>query len=159
MINNIIKLFYSEVVKGRMKSMPNEEYEFNEFAKKIKNIALKIDNYSIKLLKILLITFVLYLSFSINKFIGLVLYSLEIIYLIYKTKYEKKFTKTIAHVTNSIEISPEQFVNEEGKKGINLLITLVVISLILGFNYYIAISFLIVFIYTSINIYKVLKQE
>ena len=30
MINNIIKLFYSEVVKTKMNNMPNEDYELRD---------------------------------------------------------------------------------------------------------------------------------
>ena len=59
---------------------------------------------------------------------------------------------------NNIEISADQLINENGKKGINLLITLLIISLLTGFNYFIGISFVIVFVYTARNIYEGFRQ-
>ena len=47
----------------------------------------------------------------------------------------------------------EDRINEESKKCINLLITLLVISIFTGFNYIIALSFLLVFLYTAKNLY------
>ena len=40
MINNIIKLFYSEVVKTKMSNMPNEDYELRDGCKKFRKITL-----------------------------------------------------------------------------------------------------------------------
>ena len=42
MINGIIKLFYSEIVKSKIKSMPNEEYSLRDEYKEISNIVIKI---------------------------------------------------------------------------------------------------------------------
>ena len=63
------------------------------------------------------------------------------------------------NVKNNIEISANHFINENSKRGINLLITLLIISVITGFNYFIGISFLIVFVYTAKNLYEGFKQE
>ena len=65
MINNIIKLFYSEVVKTKMKNMPSESYELREGCKKIRNVTLKIDSFLFRGLKILLALFILYLAFYV----------------------------------------------------------------------------------------------
>ena len=57
MINNIIKLFYSEVVKTKMSNMPNEDYELRDGCKKFRKITLKIDSYLFKGLKIIFSSF------------------------------------------------------------------------------------------------------
>ncbi|MCU9811725.1 hypothetical protein [Paraclostridium sp. AKS81] len=45
MINGIIKLFYSEIVKSKMKSMPSKEYDIRDEFKDISNIAMKVDSF------------------------------------------------------------------------------------------------------------------
>lgn len=158
MINNIIKLFYSEVVKTKMKNMPSESYELRECCKKIRNVTLKIDSFLFRGLKILLALFILYLAFHVKLYLGIGVLLVEVVYLVYKVSYEKQVKKAIENVKNNIEMSAENLINEEGKKGISLLITLLVISLITGFNYYIGISFIIVFIYTAKNLYMGFRQ-
>lgn len=158
MINNIIKLFYSEVVKTKMSNMPNEDYELRDGCKKIRKITLKIDSYLFKGLKIILALFILYLSFHVKIYLGIGVLLVEGIYLVYKVSYEKQVKAAIENVKNNIETSADHIVNENGKRGINLLITLLIISVITGFNYFIGISFIIVFIYTARNIYECFKQ-
>ena len=154
MINNIIKLFYSEVVKTKMSNMPNEDYELRDGCKKFRKITLKIDSYLFKGLKIILALFILYLSFHVKIYLGIGVLLVEGIYLVYKVSYEKQVKAAIENVKNNIETSADHIVNENGKRGINLLITLLIISVITGFNYFIGISFIIVFIYTARNIYE-----
>lgn len=158
MINSIIKLFYSEVVKTKMRNMPNKDYELRKGCKEFRNITLKIDSYLLKGLKIILAMFILYLSFHIRTFIGVGVLLVEITYLIYKLSYEKQVKETIKNVKNNIEICADELINENSKKGINLLVTLLIISLLTGFNYFIGISFIIVFIYTARNIYEGFRQ-
>lgn len=158
MINNIIKLFYSEVVKTKMSNMPNEDYELRDGCKKFRKITLKIDSYLFKGLKIILALFILYLSFHVKIYLGIGVLLVEGIYLVYKVSYEKQVKSAIENVKNNIETSADHIVNENGKRGINLLITLLIISVITGFNYFIGISFIIVFIYTARNIYECFKQ-
>ena len=158
MINNIIKLFYSEVVKTKMSNMPNEDYELRDGCKKFRKITLKIDSYLFKGLKIILALFILYLSFHEKIYLGIGVLLVEGIYLVYKVSYEKQVKAAIENVKNNIETSADHLVNENGKRGINLLITLLIISVITGFNYFIGISFIIVFIYTARNIYECFKQ-
>lgn len=158
MINNIIKLFYSEVVKTKMSNMPNEDYELRDGCKKFRKITLKIDSYLFKGLKIILALFILYLSFYVKIYLGIGVLLVEGIYLVYKVSYEKQVKAAIENVKNNIETSADHIVNENGKRGINLLITLLIISVITGFNYFIGISFIIVFIYTARNIYECFKQ-
>ena len=158
MINNIIKLFYSEVVKTKMSNMPNEDYELRDGCKKFRKITLKIDSYLFKGLKIILALFILYLSFHVKIYLGIGVLLVEGIYLVYKVSYEKQVKAAIENVKTNIETSADHIVNENGKRGINLLITLLIISVITGFNYFIGISFIIVFIYTARNIYECFKQ-
>ena len=158
MINNIIKLFYSEVVKTKMSNMPNEDYELRDGCKKFRKITLKIDSYLFKGLKIILALFILYLSFHVKIYLGIGVLLVEGIYLVYKVSYEKQVKAAIENVKNNIETSADHIVNENGKRGINLLITLLIISVITEFNYFIGISFIIVFIYTARNIYECFKQ-
>ena len=158
MINNIIKLFYSEVVKTKMNNMPNEDYELRDGCKKFRKITLKIDSYLFKGLKIILALFILYLSFHVKIYLGIGVLLVEGIYLVYKVSYEKQVKAAIENVKNNIETSADHIVNANGKRGINLLITLLIISVITGFNYFIGISFIIVFIYTARNIYECFKQ-
>ena len=158
MINNIIKLFYSEVVKTKMSNMRNEDYELRDGCKKFRKITLKIDSYLFKGLKIILALFILYLSFHVKIYLGIGVLLVEGIYLVYKVSYEKQVKAAIENVKNNIETSADHIVNENGKRGINLLITLLIISVITGFNYFIGISFIIVFIYTARNIYECFKQ-
>ena len=157
MINNIIKLFYSEVVKTKMSNMPNEDYELRDGCKKFRKITLKIDSYLFKGLKIILALFILYLSFHVKIYLGIGVLLVEGIYLVYKVSYEKQVKAAIEKIKNNIETSADHIVNENGKRGINLLITLLIISVITGFNYFIGISFIIVFIYTARNIYECFK--
>ncbi|HBI92912.1 MAG TPA: hypothetical protein DDY58_11120 [Terrisporobacter glycolicus] len=158
MINSIIKLFYSEVVKTKMSNMPNKDYELRKGCREFRNITLKIDSYLFKGLKIILALFILYLSFSVKMLLGVGVLLVEVTYLVYKVSYEKQVREAIKNVKNNIEISANNFINENGKRGINLLITLIIISLLTGFNYFIGISFIIVFIYTVRNIYEGFKQ-
>ena len=153
MINNIIKLFYSEVVKTKMSNMPNEDYELRGGFKELHNVTLKIDSVFFKGIKILLALFILYLAFNAKLYLGIGVLLIEVIYLVYKKNYEKRIKEAIENVKNNIVISKKQIINEESKKCINLLITLLVISIFTGFNYIIALSFLLVFLYTAKNLY------
>ncbi|WP_434798823.1 hypothetical protein [Terrisporobacter vanillatitrophus] len=158
MINSIIKLFYSEVVKTKMSNMPNKDYELRKGCKEFRNITLKIDSYLFKGLKIILALFILYLSFNVKMLLGVGVLLVEVTYLVYKVSYEKQVKEAIESVKNNIEISTNNLINENGKRGINLLVTLLIISLLTGFNYFIGISFVIVFIYTIRNIYEGFRQ-
>ena len=103
MINNIIKLFYSEVVKTKMSNMPNEDYELRDGCKKFRKITLKIDSYLFKGLKIILALFILYLSFHVKIYLGIGVLLVEGIYLVYKVSYEKQVKAAIENVKNNLK--------------------------------------------------------
>ena len=52
MINGIMKLFYTEVVKNKMSKLPNGQYEVNDQFKKVQGISIKIDKVLFLVFKI-----------------------------------------------------------------------------------------------------------
>ncbi len=157
MINNIIKMFYSDVVKTKMGSMTNNEYELRPGCEKIIARLLKIENYILKTIKFILICFALYLTFKSSILLGFGLVLISTIYYTYKLRYKEKVKMFIEDKKNNSKEFINRFINEKGKIGINLLITLMIITIFTGFNYFIGVSFIIVSIYTIGNIYQSFK--
>lgn len=157
MINGIIKLFYSEVVKTKIKNMQNNEYTFREEYEDIRNITLKVDSLFFKIIKFMVGILLLAISFEINiKFaIGVLL--IEVAYLLYKFKLETQVLEAINDIKNNIELPSIDIISERGKSGINALIILLLIGLITNFNWSIVISFIVVFIFTIKDIYSNIK--
>lgn len=157
MINGIIKLFYSEVVKTKIKNMQNNEYTFREEYEDIRNITLKVDSLFFKIIKFMVGILLLAISFEINiKFaIGVLL--IEVAYLLYKFKLESQVLEAISDIKNNIELPSIDIISERGKSGINALIILLLIGLITNFNWSIVISFIVVFIFTIKDIYSNIK--
>ena len=157
MINGIIKLFYSEVVKTKIKNMQNNEYTFREEYEDIRNITLKVDSLFFKIIKFMVGILLLAISFEINiKFaIGVLL--IEVAYLLYKFKLETQVLEVINDIKNNIELPSIDVISERGKSGINALIILLLIGLITNFNWSIVISFIVVFIFTIKDIYSNIK--
>ena len=157
MINGIIKLFYSEVVKTKIKNMQNNEYTFREEYEDIRNITLKVDSLFFKIIKFMVGILLLAISFEINiKFaIGVLL--IEVAYLLYKFKLETQVLEAINDIKNNIELPSIDVISERGKSGINALIILLLVWLITNFNWSIVISFIVVFIFTIKDIYSNIK--
>ena len=157
MINGIIKLFYSEVVKTKIKNMQNNEYTFREEYEDIRNNTLKVDSLFFKIIKFMVGILLLAISFEINiKFaIGVLL--IEVAYLLYKFKLETQVLEDINDIKNNIELPSIDVISERGKSGINALIILLLIGLITNFNWSIVISFIVVFIFTIKDIYSNIK--
>ena len=157
MINGIIKLFYSEVVKTKIKNMQNNEYKFREEYEDIRNITLKVDSLFLKIIKFMVGILLLAISFEINiKFaIGVLL--IEVAYLLYKFKLESQVLEAISDIKNNIELPCIDIISERGKSGINALMILLLIGLITNFNWSIVISFIVVFIFTIKDIYSNIK--
>lgn len=157
MINGIIKLFYSEVVKTKIKSMSNDEYTFREGYEDIRNITLKVDSIFFKFIKFVIGIILLSISFEINIKLGIGLLLIEITYLLYKLKLESQITEAINNIKNNIELPCIDIVSDKGKSGINALVIILLIGLITNFNWSIVISFMIVFIFTLKDIYSNIK--
>ena len=84
MINGIMKLFYTEVVKSKISKLPNEQYEINSKFKKVQEISAKIDTILLYTLKILVAVATLLFSYKINIYFGIGMCLVEISYLFYK---------------------------------------------------------------------------
>jgi len=156
-INGIIKLFYSEVVKTKIKNMQHNEYTFREEYEDIRNITLKVDSLFFKIIKFMVGILLLAISFEINiKFaIGVLL--IEVAYLLYKFKLESQVLEAISDIKSNIEFPSIDIISDRGKSGINALIILLLIGLITNFNWSIVISFIVVFIFTIKDIYSNIK--
>ena len=148
MINGIIKLFYSEVVKANIKKMPSGEYSLKDEYKEIKNLTLKIDSLAI---------IALILAFEINPILGIGLFLIEFLYVIYKKNLEQQILESINHLKDNIEIPKLDILTEKGKSGINILITLLILGIITNFNWPIVVSFIVVFLFTIKDIYSNIK--
>ena len=157
MINGIIKLFYSEVVKANIKKMPSGEYSLKDEYKEIKNLTLKIDSLAIKLIKFMIGIIALILAFEINPILGIGLFLIEFLYVIYKKNLEQQILESINHVKDNIEIPKLDILTEKGKSGINILITLLILGIITNFNWPIVVSFIVVFLFTIKDIYSNIK--
>lgn len=157
MINGIIKLFYSEIVKTRMKGMPSSEYKLRDECKEIRNITLKIDSIFLKFIKLIIAMIILMLAFNVNTIFGIGTFLLEIAYITYKIKLENKVRESIENIKNNIELPKMDSVSEKSKSGLNVLITLLLIGLITKFNIIIVASFITVFVFTIKDIYSNIK--
>lgn len=157
MINGIIKLFYSEVVKTKIKNMQNNEYTFREEYEDIRNITLKVDSLFFKIIKFMVGILLLAISFEINIKFAMGVLLIEVAYLLYKFKLESQVLEAINDIKNNIELPSIDVISERGKSGINALIILLLIGLITNFNWSIVISFIVVFIFTIKDIYSNIK--
>lgn len=157
MINGMIKLFYSEIVKMKMKNLPNGEYTLREECKEIRNITLKIDSVFFKLVKLIIGMMILILSFKINIIFGIGTFLVELTYIIYKIKLEEQILEGIENLKNNIELPKISMLSDKGKSGLNALIILLVIGLITKFNWVIVVSFVFVFLFTIKDICSNIK--
>lgn len=157
MINGIIKLFYSEVVKANIKKMPSGEYYLKDEYKEIKNLTLKIDSLALKSIKFMIGIIALILAFEINPILGIGLFLIEFLYVIYKKNLEQQILESINHLKDNIEIPKLDILTEKGKSGINILITLLILGIITNFNWPIVVSFIVVFLFTIKDIYSNIK--
>ena len=157
MINGIIKLFYSEVVKTNIKKMPIGEYSLKDEYKEIKNLTLKIDSLMLKIIKFMAGIITLILAFEINTILGIGLFLIEILYVIYKRNLEQQILENIKNLKDNVEMTTLDILTDRGKSGINILITLLILGIITNFNWSIVISFIVVFLFTIKDIYSNIK--
>lgn len=157
MINGIIKLFYSEVVKTKIRNLPSSEYELRDECKDIQNITLKIDSIFFKGLKLVFGILLLIFAFNIKLILGIEVFLVELAYIIYKRNLEVQVKDSIENIKNSIEITSTNLLDEKGKSGINALISLIILGIFSGFNYILVVSFLVVFLFTIKHICSNIK--
>ena len=103
MINGIMKLFYTEVVKSKISKLPNEQYEINSKFKKVQEISAKIDTILLYTLKILVAVAILLFSYKINIYFGIGMCLVEISYLFYKKSLKTKVEFEIENIKNNIQ--------------------------------------------------------
>ena len=104
MINGLIKLFYSEIVKTNIKKMPSGKYALKDNVKIIENVTVKIDSLALKSIKLILCMMILILSFEINTILGIGVFLIEFLYIIYKKSLEKQILDKIEILKKNIEI-------------------------------------------------------
>lgn len=153
MINGIIKLFYTEVVKNKMGKLPRDEYQIREEAKVIQNVSNKIDKYTSVVLTILIPTLILYIIYKINLYFSLGVLILGIMYVFYKKTLEQKVCEEVSNIKDNIESTSNNVLKEQGRINISLLVTLLLIGILNKFSWVITISFCIVLISTIRYIY------
>lgn len=157
MINGLIKLFYSEVVKSNIKKMPRGEYSLKDEYKEIKNLTFKIDNMALKSIKFMLALIILILSFEINTILGIGIFLVEFLYIIYKKSLENHVLDKIKYFKDNIKLPTLNMLSEKGKSGINILIIFLILGIITKFNWSIVLSFTVVFLFTIKDIYSNIK--
>lgn len=157
MIDGIIKLFYSEVVKVKMRNLPSGEYALRDEYKDLQNVTLKIDSILLKFMKLMLAFLILILSFKISTVLGIGIFLIEFAYIAYKRNMEKEIKKQIENFKNNIEVSKINFVGESAKTGLNVLFILLIIGIITSFNWSIVSCFIVVFLFTMKDIYSNIK--
>ena len=154
MINGIMKLFYTEVVKSKISKLPNEQYEINSKFKKVQEISAKIDTILLYTLKILVAVAILLFSYKINIYFGIGMCLVEISYLFYKKSLKTKVEFETENIKNNIQENQEQLL-----KDISCLISILLLGLITHFNIVIIISFCLVFGMTIKDIYLNYKNK
>ena len=157
MINGLIKLFYSEIVKTNIKKMPSGKYALKDNVKIIENVTVKIDSLALKSIKLILCMIILILSFEINTILGIGVFLIEFLYIIYKRNLEKQILDKIENLKKNREIPTLDILTEKGKSGINTLIILLILGIITNFNWSIVLSFIVVFLFTIKDIYSNIK--
>lgn len=159
MINGIMKLFYTEIVKSKINKLPNEEYKINNQLKKIQEISQKIDKALFYILKALILIVILIIASNINIYFGISAFIIEIAYLFYKKSLKIKVKEEIENIKNNVKINKKQILKEKDKKNIAFLISILLLGVITDFNMIIIISFCLIFIITIRDIYLNFKNK
>ncbi|MCC0628645.1 hypothetical protein IC171_07210 [Clostridioides sp. ES-S-0171-01] len=152
MLNGIIKLFYSEIVKTKINNLDSSGYSLRDECKEIRNITLKIDSVFFKLLKLAFGSILLMVAFNLNLVLGIGVFLIGVVYILYKRNMEEQVKEHINNVKNNIDISKITFMDEKGRTGLNALITLLLIGLLTGFNWILVASFVVIFVFTIKNV-------
>lgn len=159
MINGIIKLFYTEVVKSKMGNMPKDDYQIKEEFEKVHNISSKIDKVAFILLKVFMVAFVFFILYKVNIYfcVGIVLVS--IIYSIYRKSINYKLQNEIVNIKNNLQETSENILRQKGRTNLSLLISILILGLVTKFSWMICLSFFIVLSVTIRDIYINYKKN
>ncbi len=161
MINGIIKLFYSEIVKTKMGNMESGEYGIKNELKGFQEITLKIDSIFLKAVKILILAILTITSFYVNFNFGIGVLILSVLYLLYKGMLETKTKEYIEDMKRSLvnnsQIEYIKLIDEQIKSKLSILATFLVMGLLLEFNMIIIISFAVVLMFTIKDMYSKIR--
>lgn len=157
MINGIIKLFYSEVVRSKINKLPSCDYSVRDECKDINKVTLKIDSILTKILISTILFLLLYFTYSINKNFAIILLSIYLISAFYRYFLKAKIKNYINEVKNNVDINNNNIFSEKVKSGINILLIILITGFISDFNWVLFICFIIVFLFTIKNIYSNMK--
>ena len=153
MINGILKLFYTEIVKNKIKNLPQEEYEIKDKFKKVQDISCKVDLIAFRVFKYLIGVFIFILSLKINIYFGIGVFFVELLYIIYKNSFKVKVETEVSNIKNNIKTNSQNILREKGQRNISILISLLFLGIIFDFTWIVIVSFFIVFIDTIRIVY------
>lgn len=159
MLNGMIKLFYNEVVKNKMNSLPKESYEISDQFKKMQKISFKIDSVVFALFKVFIAVMIFIASYRVNIFFGIGVFFVEIAYVFYKKSFKVKAKSEINTIKENINKNKEAILKENGKRNISFLVSILLMGLITRFTWILILSFFLVFIITIRDIYINCKNK
>lgn len=157
MLNGMIKLFYSEVVKVNINKMSSSDYIIREELRNLNDVTLKIDSFIFKLIKIIFAMIFCFIGFEINLKLGIGILLTTALYFIYKKMLENQIKIYIRDVKNNVSPKNIDFLTQKSASGLNILVTLLIIGFLTDFNFSIIISFTIVFLFTIKDICSNIK--
>lgn len=159
MLNGIIKLFYTEVVKNKINNLPKDEYEINDQFKKIQNISCKIDSVIFTMLKIFIAVMILIVSYKINVYFAIGSFFIEFAYVLYKKSFRTRAKSDISTIKQTINKNKDTILKARGTRNISFLISILLIGLITGFTWVLSLSFFVILVVTARDIYVNFKNN
>lgn len=164
MINGLVKLFYSEIVKSRIKDLTKKEYEIKK--QPIQEVSAKVDNILGKALKYFATVVGILIAFNLNIFFGLGAMAILMLYTYYKVFLEDQFKENIkenikenvGNIKSNIEGTSQKIVTDNIKPKLNALMIILLIGLFTNFNIVCILSFIIVFVFTIKDLYSNIKN-
>ncbi|KXZ39528.1 hypothetical protein SAMN05661008_01757 [Alkalithermobacter thermoalcaliphilus JW-YL-7 = DSM 7308] len=155
MISGLIDLMYKEVIKTRL----NQMEKVDPCSVKVKHntkIVNKIDNVTIKFIKLGLCLLFFSIIFRGNIYLSTISF---LIYLIYRKMYKRKINSYLNLTKTKVQVKTKPVFTESIKnkiKGMFIILILLTFSQYKGF--YVAIL-MIVFMFTILDIYSNIKSE
>ena len=164
MINGLLKLFYSEIVKSRIKDLTKKEYTIKDHP--IQQVSAKVDNILAKALKYCLAVVGILIAFNLSILFGIGAMAILMLYTYYKVFVEDKFKENIRenikenmeNIKSNIEGTSQKIVTDNIKPKLNALIIILIIGLFTDFNIVSTLAFLTVFVFTIKDLYSNIKN-
>lgn len=157
MINGIIKLFYSEVVKSKISKLPHKDYFVRNECKEINSLALKIDTFLGFVFKILAFGFLFYLTYNFNKFLLFLILTFISCNFIYQKTFKQKVKTYANDIKTVVSNKSKCILDEKIKSGINILCIILVVAFFTDFNWVLFLCFMVVFLFTTKHICSNMK--